>query len=81
MLNVTAERWLVIFPSYELICFLDTKAACQEIVVMPANKLDPDDFWDIKEALAVQHTIDVVSAFWVFCSGFSGLLVFGLQFV
>ena len=48
---------------------------------MPANKLCPDDFWDIAEALVVQHAVDVVPAFWVFRLDLPGLLVFGLQLV
>ena len=57
-----AERWTVVFSGYELICFLDTKVACQQIVVMPTNKLCPNDFRDIKEALVMQNLIDVVPA-------------------
>ena len=48
-----AERWLVVFLGYELTCFLNTKVACQQIVVMPTNKLCPDDFRDVGEALVV----------------------------
>ena len=60
VLDVTVERWPVVFSGYELTCFLDTKVACQRIVVMPANKLCPDDFWDVGEALMVQHAVNVV---------------------
>ena len=73
------ERWPVVFLGYELTCFLNTKLACQWIVVMPDNKLCPDDFRDVGEALVVQHAIDVVPAFWVFRPGLPDLLVFGLQ--
>ena len=34
-------------------CFLNTEVTYQRIVVMPANKLCPDDFQDIREALVV----------------------------
>ena len=57
-----AERWLVIFSNYELTCFLNTKVACQWIVVIPTNKLYSDDFRDVKEALVVQNPIDIVPA-------------------
>ena len=30
---------------------------------MPINKLYPDDFRDVEEALVVKHTVDVVLAF------------------
>ena len=53
VLNVTAERWEVVFLGYELTCFFDTKVACQRIVVIPANKLCPDDFRDVGEVLVV----------------------------
>ena len=76
-----AEHWPVVFSGYELTYFLDIKVACQQIIVMPANKLCPDDFWDIGEALVMQHTVDVDPAFWMFRPGFPGLLVFGLQLV
>ena len=55
--------------------------AYQRIVVMPANNLCPNDFWDVREALVVQHAIDLVLVFWIFRLGFSDLLVFGLQLV
>ena len=57
-----AKRWPIVFPGYELTCFLDTEVACQRIVVMPTNKLCPDDFRDVGEALVVQHAVDVVPA-------------------
>ena len=79
VLDVTAERWPVVFLGYELTCFLDTKVACQQIVVMPTNKFCSDDFRDVEKALVVQHAIDVVLAFRVFRPGLPGLLVFGLQ--
>ena len=48
---------------------------------MSVDKLCPDDFWDIREALVVQDADDIVLAFWVLCLEFPGLLVFSLQFV
>ena len=78
ILDVTAERWPVVLLSYELTCFLDTKVICQRIVVMPTNKLCLDDFRDVREALVVQHTIDVVPAFLIFRPGLSSLLVLSL---
>ena len=62
VLDVTAERWLVVFSGYELTCFLDTEVAYQRIVVMPTNKLCSDNFQDVEETLVVQHPIDVVPA-------------------
>ena len=84
VLDVTAERWPVVFSGYELTCFLDTKVACQRIVVMPTNKLYPDDFRDVREALVVQNSIDVVPALLaelLVGPQLPGLLVLGLQFV
>ena len=60
--DVTAERWLVVFLDYELTCCLDTEVVCQRIVVMPTNKLCPDNFRNIGEALVVQNSINVVPA-------------------
>ena len=77
----TGEHWLVVFSGYELTCFLNTKVACQRIVMMPANKLCPDDFRDVREALVMQYAINIISAFWVFRPGLPGLLVFDLQLV
>ena len=56
------KRWLIVFPGYELTCFLDTKVACQQIVVMPINKFCSDDFRDVRKALVVQNPIDVIPA-------------------
>ena len=84
VVDVTAERWPIVFSSYELTCFLDTKVACQWIVVMPANKLCPDNFRDVGEALVVQNPIDVVPALLaelLVGPQFPGLFVLGLQFV
>ena len=75
------KRWPVLFSGNELTSFLDTKVAYQRIVVMPTNKLCPDDFQDVREALVVQYAVDIVSAFWVFHPGLLGLLVFDLQLV
>ena len=58
-----AKRWPIVFPSYELICFLDTKVACPWIVVIPTNKLCPDNFRDVGKALVVQHAVNVVPVF------------------
>ena len=55
-----AKRWPIVFPGYELTCFFDTEVAYQQIVVMPTNKLCPNDFRDVGEALVVQNPIDVV---------------------
>ena len=83
-----AKRWPIAFPGYELTCFLDTKVAYQRIVVMPTNKLCPDDFQDVGEALVVQHAVNVVSALLakllvglLVGPQLSSLLVLGLQFV
>ena len=62
VLDITAERWLVVFLGYELICFLDTEVAYQRIVLMPTNKLCPNNFRNVGEALVVQNSIDVVPA-------------------
>ena len=78
------ECWPVVFSGYELTCFLDTEMACQRIVVMPTNKLCPDDFWDVGEALVVQNPIDVVPALLaelLVGPQFPSLFVLGLQFV
>ena len=83
-----AKRWPIVFLGYELTCFLDTKMVCQRIVVMPTNKLCPDDFRDVGEALVVQHAVDVVPALLaellvglLVGPQLSSLLVLGLQFV
>ena len=83
-----AERWPVVFLGYKLICFLNTKVACQRIVVMPTNKLCSDDFRDVGEALVVQDAVDVVPALLaellvglLVGPQFPGLLVLVLQFV
>ena len=51
---------------------------------MPANKLCPDNFRDVREALVVQNPINVVSALLAeFLVGpqLPGLFVLNLQFV
>ena len=57
-----AERWPIVLSGYELTYFLNTEVACQWIVVMPTNKLCPDNFQDVGEALVVQNPIDVIPA-------------------
>ena len=77
-----AKRWSIILFGYELTCFFDTKVACQQIVVMPTNKLCPDDFRDVREALVVQNPINVIPALLAkLLVGFQvpGLLVFILK--
>ena len=84
VVDVTAERWPVVFLGYKLTYFLDTEVACQQIVVMPANKLCPDNFRDVGEALVVQNPINVIPALLAkLLVGLQlpGLFVFGLQFV
>ena len=58
-----AKRWPIVFLGYELTCFFDTEVVCQQIVVMPTNKLCPDNFRNVREALVVQNPIDVIPAF------------------
>ena len=51
---------------------------------MPTNKLYPDDFRDVGEALMVQNSIDVIPtllAELLVGLQLPGLLVLGLQFV
>ena len=55
-----AKRWPIVFPGYELTCFLNTKVACQRITVMPTNKLCSDDFQDVGEAMVIQDAVDVL---------------------
>ena len=83
-----AKHLLIVFPGYELMCFLDTKVAYQQIVVMPTNKLCPDTFRDVGKALVVQNPIDVVPALLAkllvgLLIGFQlpGLVVFILKFL
>ena len=85
VLDITVEHWPIVFLGYELTCFLDTKVACQRIVVMPTNKLCSDDFRDVGEALVVQNAVNVVPALLaellvglLVCPQFPDLLVFSL---
>ena len=48
---------------------------------MPANKLYLDDFWDVKKALVVQDSYNVVPTCWMFSFDFLSLFVFVLQFL
>ena len=43
-LNIFLEVRQIIFPAYKLFCFIDTKMACQKIVVMLTDKLRLNDF-------------------------------------
>ena len=43
---------------------------------MPTNELCLDDFWNIKEALVVQDSFDIILNFWVFGLGFLNLFIF-----
>ena len=79
-----AKRWLIVFPGYKLMYFFNTEVACQRIVVIPTNKLCPDDFRDVGEALVVQNSINVVPALLaklLVGSQLLSLFVLGLQFV
>ena len=51
------------------------------MVMMLINKIYPNNFWDVKEALMVQNSFDDISIFWIFGLGFLGLFVFILQFL
>ena len=48
---------------------------------MPADKLCPDNFWDIQKTLIMQDFFNIVLICWIFGSGFLGLLIFALQFL
>ena len=79
-----AKRWPIVLSGYKLTYFFDIKVACQWIVVMPTNKICPDDFRGVGEALVVQNPIDVVPALLAkLLVGLQlpGLFVLGLQFV
>ena len=79
-----AKRWQVVFPSYKLMYFLNIKVACKWIVVMPADELYPDDFWNIREALVVQDPVNVFLALLaklLISLEFLSLLVFLLKFL
>ena len=79
VLDVMAKCWLVVFPGYELMCFLDTEVACQQIVVMSTNKLCSDDFRDVGEALVVQDVVDVLPVLdQLFRPRFASVFVFGI---
>ena len=50
---------------------------------MPANELRSDNFWDVREALVVQDTFDIlpVSIAWLLSSNFPSLVVLILEFL
>ena len=83
VVDVTAERWPVVFSSYELTYFLNTKVACQRIVVMPANKLCLDNFRDVEEVLMGQYAVNVISVgiAWLLSSNLLSLIVLILEFL
>ena len=43
-LNILSEAWPIIFPADELPGFINTKMACQRVVVVPTKKLGLNDF-------------------------------------
>ena len=43
-LNILFEAWLVVFPADKLFGFIDTKMACQKVVVVPANEFGLNNF-------------------------------------
>ena len=43
-LNIFFETRPIIFPANKLPGFIDTKMACQRVVVVPANELSSNDF-------------------------------------
>ena len=83
VVDITAELWPVVFLGYELTCFLNTKVACQQIIVMPTNKLCPDDLRDVGEALIVPYAVNVVlvGIAWLLSSNFPSLVLFILEFL
>ena len=48
---------------------------------MPADELCPDNFRDIKEALIVQNSFNIVPTYWMFGPSFPSLFIFVLQFL
>ena len=48
---------------------------------MSTDEFYSDNFRDVKEALVLQHAVNIIPAFWVLCFSLLGLLVFSLQFV
>ena len=80
--DVMAKGWPIVFLGYKLTYFFDIEVVCQQIVVIPTNKLCPDDFRDLREALMLPNPIDVVPALLaklLVSTQLSGLLVFILK--
>ena len=74
------EGFLVILPDNKFLRFLDTKGACQQVVMVTANQLSFNDFRNVGQALIMQDSIRIlpVSAQFL-CSNFLRLTIFCLQ--
>ena len=78
-LNILFEARPIIFPADELFGFIDTKMACQRVVVVPVNELGSNDFRYKRQTLVVQHPINVLVSIQAFCPDFPDFFIQLLQ--
>ena len=78
-----AERWPIVFPKKEFSYFLNSKMAYKLVFVVPAIELHMDDFWNIREALVMQDTFNILQLgiAWLLSSNSLSLVVFILEFL
>ena len=50
-------------------------------MMIPADKLYFDNFWDVQKVLIMQNLFKVIPAFWIVGLNLIGLFVFILQFL
>ena len=71
-----AKRWLVVFLCNKFSYFFNAKMAYKWIVMIPTDEFYPDEFRDIKKALIVQDTFDILPIIdWLFHSEFPYLFI------
>ena len=58
-----AEVFLVVFPSNEFSCFLNTEVVCLWIAMVSANKFSLSDFKNVGYTLMMQDSIAIFLVF------------------
>ena len=61
--NILTQRRPVIFPSNQLLGFINPEMACKKIVVMPTDQLQSNDPRNVRKASILKHSFNVFPSF------------------
>ena len=56
--NVFSQGWSMVFPANQLSCLVNFEISCKWIIMVTTYHVGADEFWDIWEALVLEHSLD-----------------------